>query len=266
MFASNGLMFSYHNIAQDSPQLFEDLSFSQGPNASLAYVVSEYDLGGEGDLFKAPKPIIEEPFVDLDPMASSIPLLSCAEDVMSIEFLKVSEIESSFEKEQLLSDVFYGCSTDLLSKGVEASVSEVVPYPISKNCGEMSGSKASFQKSESFESLCSMEMVHGGAPMGPDFHDFYGMGYSAAAYGIRRSFSEGDIKNLGQGSVSLLNAQHGISEDRKEKLSRYRSKRTKRNFVRKINYACRKTLADNQPRIRGRFAKMELDSSKKLSS
>ncbi|GKV25622.1 hypothetical protein SLEP1_g35026 [Rubroshorea leprosula] len=55
------------------------------------------------------------------------------------------------------------------------------------------------------------------------------------------------------------------TEDRKEKLSRYRNKKTKRNFGRKIKYACRKALADSQPRIRGRFAKTEeSDTSKRL--
>nr|GMD03363.1 zinc finger protein CONSTANS-LIKE 1 isoform X2 [Ipomoea batatas] len=44
---------------------------------------------------------------------------------------------------------------------------------------------------------------------------------------------------------------------RNEKLSRYRMKKGKRNFVRRIKYACRKALADSQPRIRGRFAKTE---------
>jgi hypothetical protein len=47
------------------------------------------------------------------------------------------------------------------------------------------------------------------------------------------------------------------SEERKQKLSRYRKKKVKRNFGRKIKYACRKALADSQPRVRGRFAKIE---------
>ncbi|KAF2601513.1 hypothetical protein F2Q70_00028307 [Brassica cretica] len=32
-------------------------------------------------------------------------------------------------------------------------------------------------------------------------------------------------------------------------------KRNERNFSKKIKYACRKTLADSRPRVRGRFAK-----------
>ncbi|KAL9661055.1 hypothetical protein QQ045_025874 [Rhodiola kirilowii] len=44
-------------------------------------------------------------------------------------------------------------------------------------------------------------------------------------------------------------------EQRKEKIHRYLKKKTERNFGKKIKYACRKTLADSRPRVRGRFAK-----------
>ncbi|XP_010259973.1 PREDICTED: two-component response regulator-like APRR1 isoform X2 [Nelumbo nucifera] len=47
------------------------------------------------------------------------------------------------------------------------------------------------------------------------------------------------------------------AEERKERIERYRSKRNQRNFNKKIKYACRKTLADSRPRIRGRFARNE---------
>ncbi|KAI3421493.1 uncharacterized protein J3R85_012178 [Psidium guajava] len=45
------------------------------------------------------------------------------------------------------------------------------------------------------------------------------------------------------------------AEERKERILKYRAKRTQRNFNKTIKYACRKTLADNRPRIRGRFAR-----------
>ncbi|KAG8088662.1 hypothetical protein GUJ93_ZPchr0010g8749 [Zizania palustris] len=45
------------------------------------------------------------------------------------------------------------------------------------------------------------------------------------------------------------------NEERKEKIDRYIKKRNERNFSKKIKYACRKTLADSRPRVRGRFAK-----------
>ncbi|XP_027344048.1 zinc finger protein CONSTANS-LIKE 2-like [Abrus precatorius] len=44
-------------------------------------------------------------------------------------------------------------------------------------------------------------------------------------------------------------------EEKKVRIERYRSKRNQRNFNKKIKYACRKTLADSRPRIRGRFAR-----------
>ncbi|KAM0916440.1 hypothetical protein ACQ4PT_010163 [Festuca glaucescens] len=47
------------------------------------------------------------------------------------------------------------------------------------------------------------------------------------------------------------------AEQRKEKIDRYIKKRNERNFNKKIKYACRKTLADSRPRVRGRFAKNE---------
>ncbi|BFG34257.1 hypothetical protein CerSpe_205300 [Prunus speciosa] len=44
-------------------------------------------------------------------------------------------------------------------------------------------------------------------------------------------------------------------EEKKERIERYRNKRYLRNFNKTIKYACRKTLADSRPRIRGRFAR-----------
>ncbi|CAN8295643.1 unnamed protein product [Cochlearia groenlandica] len=45
------------------------------------------------------------------------------------------------------------------------------------------------------------------------------------------------------------------AEQKKEKIRKYMKKRNERNFSKKIKYACRKTLADSRPRVRGRFAK-----------
>ncbi|KAK1411247.1 hypothetical protein QVD17_37794 [Tagetes erecta] len=56
-------------------------------------------------------------------------------------------------------------------------------------------------------------------------------------------------------SESFRVANKLTSEERKEKIDRYMKKRNERNFSKKIKYACRKTLADSRPRVRGRFAK-----------
>ncbi|XP_024031653.1 homeobox protein 12 [Morus notabilis] len=91
---------------------------------------------------------------------------------------------------------------------------------------------------------------------------------------MRRVCSTGDLQNFGttrttQRSFSspLANSESSFmeeanfkvgkysAEERKERISKYRAKRTLRNFNKTIKYACRKTLADNRPRIRGRFAR-----------
>ncbi|XP_062120141.1 zinc finger protein CONSTANS-LIKE 1-like isoform X2 [Humulus lupulus] len=239
-------------------------------------MVSEYDMGAEGDLFKAPEPIIEEPVMGLDPVTAAISMVSCGEDVMSRQALKVADIES-FQQEQLLNEVLYECEKDLFEQAaMDMSLSEVldIKIPSLRIDGNFFQenkqlSDSSFQKSISSESLSSMEWMQGSVTK-PNFLDFPVMDFSAA-YGMRRAFSEGDIKTLGNGNISLIHSPHerpmiiskSISEERKEKLSRYRNKKTKRNFGRKIKYACRKALADNQPRIRGRFAKTEESDGKR---
>ncbi|KAL2547559.1 CCT motif family protein [Forsythia ovata] len=91
---------------------------------------------------------------------------------------------------------------------------------------------------------------------------------------LRRVYSTGDLQkmrtNLKTGnalSSSPLSTEKSFMEEanfkvgrysaqeRKERIHRYRAKRTQRNFNKTIKYACRKTLADNRPRVRGRFAR-----------
>ncbi|XP_039035615.1 uncharacterized protein LOC120172143 isoform X2 [Hibiscus syriacus] len=222
MYAGTGLFSPYmHNFSQDFQQ-FEDSFKTQKPDASTnnsvrVSTISEYDLGGEADLFKAPEPIIEE--------LGDISLMS--------QGLKAADVES-IQNEQLL-EVLYGCEKDMMAQA----------------------------KSVSSGCLISMEWVQG-AVIKPNFLDFTRTDFGSA-FGMRRAFSEGDIQTLGNGNVSTIRSPPDrpiflsscSAEDRREKLSRYRNKKTKRNFGRKIKYACRKALADSQPRIRGRFAKIE---------
>ncbi|KAH7853471.1 hypothetical protein Vadar_002824 [Vaccinium darrowii] len=275
MYAETGLMFPYfQNFSQEANQL-EDFCRSHKSNLPMGNLVqtstiSEYDLGAEGDLFKAPEAIIEEPAVGFDPMTAAISMISCGENIISPESLKVADIES-IESEQFLSEVFYECKKDILAKdAIETPLSDVldikipvlgtVENPAAENKLLTAGS---FPKSVSLECLSSMDWMHGPSAR-PDFLDFHGMELGDV-YGMRRSFSDGDIKTLGNGHVSLIHSPHGppqilsncSTEDRQQKLSRYRNKKSKRNFGRKIKYACRKALADTQPRIRGRFAKTE---------
>ncbi|XP_027362585.1 zinc finger protein CONSTANS-LIKE 10-like [Abrus precatorius] len=82
---------------------------------------------------------------------------------------------------------------------------------------------------------------------------------------MRRVCSTGDLQNMKATDMShtespfLEEANFKVgrysAEERKERISKYRAKRSQRKFNKIIKYACRKTLADNRTRIRGRFAR-----------
>lgn len=275
MFAETGLLFPYlQNYSHEFQQL-EEYCMTHKSNASMSDLVqssamSEFDLFVEGDLFKAPETIIEEPEMDLDQMQAAMSMMSGGED-MSSQGLKSSDIDDVLQSEQLLSEVYYDCKKDLLEKAaIESPLSEILEIKIpALNIDENSIQENKpipdvlLSKSVSSGNLSSMDWMHGPA-MKPAFLDFPGIDFNAV-YGMRRAFSEGDIKTLGNGNMSVGQStlerpfllSNCTSEQRQEKLSRYRNKKTRRNFGRKIKYACRKALADSQPRIRGRFAKTE---------
>ncbi|KAF9689314.1 hypothetical protein SADUNF_Sadunf01G0079400 [Salix dunnii] len=73
----------------------------------------------------------------------------------------------------------------------------------------------------------------------------------------QRSFSSAFATESSFVEDSNFKAGRYSAEERKERISKYRAKRNQRNFNKTIKYACRKTLADNRPRIRGRFARNE---------
>ncbi|CAA0812988.1 CCT motif family protein [Striga hermonthica] len=261
-------MFPYFQNFSQEVQQFEEAFCCQQlkplgmPSSTLGQTpaVSDYNLWAGDDLFKAPEPIIEEPTFELDPLAAAISMISCGEDAIPQQSMAVSDIESSIENGQLLSEVFYECQKDLLAKaGNETPLSEVLKIEIPN--------EERFQKSVSSACLRSMELEQQQA--GPGFFDFPVLDFEAV-YGMRRAFSEGDMKTLdNNGNVSQVQSPVGhpkvpsisASEERREKLSRYWSKKSRRNFDRKIKYACRKALADSQPRVRGRFAKTEVSES-----
>lgn len=148
-------------------------------------------------------------------MTAAISMISCGDDVMSHQGLKISDIESSFENEQLFNDVFNDCKKDLLAKeAIETPLSEVldIKIPIANTDEKLTveerlASEGVFQKSGSSESLNSMEWVQGAPPMRPNFLNFPGMDFGAV-YGMRRSFSEGDIKVQFNYSPIVSNHNH----------------------------------------------------------
>ncbi|KAK1320788.1 Zinc finger protein CONSTANS-LIKE 5 [Acorus calamus] len=84
---------------------------------------------------------------------------------------------------------------------------------------------------------------------------------------MRRALSAGDLhQRMNSLQLGRSNSESPVAnessrvgrysaEERRERIERYRTKRNQRNFHKKITYACRKTLADSRPRVRGRFAR-----------
>jgi len=161
-----------------------------------ASTISEYDLGGAGDLFKAPEAVIEEPITRLDPMTAAISMISGPEDVISSQGLKASDIVS-LQSEPLLSEVFYECKKDLLAKGaIGASIAEVMEMKvplmsIDENQSQENNLTAQlpFPKCVSSGSLSSISGLK------PSFLDFAEVDFrDGTLSGMRRAYSEGEIK------------------------------------------------------------------------
>lgn len=163
--------------------------------------ICEYDMVGEGDLFEAPQPqpYIDETFIGLDPVMAAISMISCAEEVISPEGLKVADFQS-LQNDQLLNEVYYECEKDLLEK---AALERPLPEDLNIEIPVLNPEEnqipenkpfldASIQKSTSLECLSSMDLMQG-PTIKPSFIDFSDMDFSSV-YGMRRAFSEGDIK------------------------------------------------------------------------
>ncbi|XP_071713569.1 uncharacterized protein [Rutidosis leptorrhynchoides] len=204
--------------------------------------ISGYELGGEWDLFNEPQPITEQPFVSLNYMSMNL----CGEDFISQE-IKSADVEL-FQNDYFLRNLYYEFEDTLLK--VPSSPSSALDFKIPETEINSTGVKETmhFQgkivKSVSSDSL----MYVSEDQVSPNAVKFSEM-ESKKVYGMRRAFSEGNIKTHITGAHT--------NETRMQKLSRYRDKKTKRNFERKVKYAYRKKLADSQPRVKGRFVKTE---------
>ncbi|URE33991.1 CCT motif family protein [Musa troglodytarum] len=254
----------------------EDLLTTNFPDAASnpstlfqTCAVSEYDLGGEGDLFKAPKPILEESVLAFDPIAAANSMIFGGESIAMEDKIEIADME--IRNEDPFCEAFYDCKNDRLATSTDAPVPETEEVAVGENNNIFAVGPS--QKSVGFGCLSSVDCTNGSlqrglSSIGPCLLDVHEMNLEAA-FGMR-AYSEGDIQSIGiinnlvhghmniVPSFELLSTNEGLKiEERIQKLSRYRKKRTKRNFHRKIKYACRKALADSQPRIRGRFAKIE---------
>jgi hypothetical protein len=175
-------------------------------------LVSEYDLGGEGDLFKAPEPFIDDPLLSLDPVAAGISMMSDSEAAMD-ETIKATDI-GTIQNDPLLCEVLYQCEKELMEKSaIEETISELLDVKIPMlQVEEMSRQaeepliqvelstlekekssipECSLQKSVSSGCLNSADLING--PIRPNFLNFQGLDFETA-FGMRRAYSEGDIQ------------------------------------------------------------------------
>ncbi|XP_078429371.1 uncharacterized protein LOC144701437 [Wolffia australiana] len=167
---------------------------NQNPRSSQNRSVAQYDLGGEGDLFKAPEPIMEEP-EEFDLLAAAISSMIAPEEIIAESIQGVN----GMRRDSSECDILQAHDQMIYS---ENQTNTLFPLPEDQRIGQ-SFPLPSVPRNERQPTICE-----------------------------------------------------GV-EDREQKLSRYRRKKMKRNFGRKIEYAGRKALADSQPRVRGRFAKTE---------
>ncbi|KAJ7955471.1 CCT motif protein [Quillaja saponaria] len=166
-----------------------------------------------------------------------------------------------------------------------SSVPSYVPLnPSSPSCSFLSPTMGAYMTPGAINTALSADSagIFGGSlllrselqPQEMEYQGENGGIYSADS--MQRVFNPPDLQALstdsqqlvaGAGSSAPLTSEMSNLEDstfkvgklsveqRKEKIHRYMKKRNERNFSKKIKYACRKTLADSRPRVRGRFAK-----------
>lgn len=161
--------------------------------AESSNISAEYDIGEEGDLFKAPDPILEESILAVDPLSAALTMISCGEDtsqgLCELPDLDLGSLQSG---QQLLDKAFYECEQDLMMKSaMESSFSDVLDI---KNISVVAtiDENQDMQKSVSSENLSSMDWSQAQQEtiMIQNFPDFdFG-----SVYGMRRAFSEGDIQ------------------------------------------------------------------------
>ena len=126
-------------------------------------LILEYDLGGEGDLFKAPEPIIEEP-----------PLLLPAGDDDAINVG--------------LFEALYECEKELMEKSViEETISELLDVEIAMLRVEEEVPAGELHNSPSSGSDTLSPSVW------PNFLDFQGLDLEAA-FGLSTAYCQGDIQ------------------------------------------------------------------------
>ncbi|WCJ41151.1 CCT motif family protein [Euphorbia peplus] len=149
---------------------------------------------------------------------------------------------------------------EYMEVGSSSTSSYGSPSSVASYCTCTTQQPSLMQRSMSSHSLVQRNMYYGHCNLGC---------VDIESSPFRRVFSTGDLhvhkvgrereSPLSSESNAIIESMNRASkyspEEKKERIERYRTKRTQRNFNKKIKYACRKTLADSRPRVRGRFAR-----------
>lgn len=153
------------------------------------------------------------------------------------------------------------------TQNIDESAVKFVQRGSSSNSFLHNGHNSSFRAR--FDSVLETQNLRNQMLTPPDESSIFASGQ------MRRVCSTGDLQNVNTNNMaktnvlssSPLSAEKSLmeeanfkigrysAEERKERIDRYKAKRTQRNFNKTIKYACRKTLADSRLRIRGRFAR-----------
>ncbi|GMI71689.1 hypothetical protein HRI_000838200 [Hibiscus trionum] len=228
----------------DYQSLF-DLPFSPFCDSSSDYNVQQNPVVESG--------CADQLFADLLP-SHQLENLSLCQTTQFPSLSFASNLEVKNEESRVDFDSAYG---DVHNNG-----GKYLQRSFSSNCFE---GKPSFSFKPHFDSLMESHSFDGQALSLPENSFFISQ--------MRKVSSTGDLESMRdvhstQRSISNPSAMENSSmeetpfkvgrynaEERQERISKYKAKRSQRNFNKTIKYACRKTLADTRPRIRGRFAR-----------
>ncbi|KAI3756414.1 hypothetical protein L1987_56234 [Smallanthus sonchifolius] len=218
----------------------------------------------------APTNTTTTPLLSSSPPSHQLESLSLNQMGNSVNSLDLCPIEVKTEESQLPFYDYYQVNTNsFLPHSYGGCENAVKMMQRSYSSKSFDGRPNGFLFQPKFDSLIESSNLQSQFLTSPDH------GSSSSSSHMRRVCSTGDLQSLkvGQQSQRLSSSPLGTEgsfmeeanfkvgryspEERKERILRYKAKRTQRNFNKTIKYACRKTLADNRPRIRGRFARTD---------
>ncbi|XP_071727617.1 uncharacterized protein [Rutidosis leptorrhynchoides] len=220
---------------------------------------------------------LDIPFDEVDQIAPTTTLLSSSPPSHQLESLTLyqfgnsvnsldlSPIEVKTEKSQLPFYDYYLNNNSFLPHSYNGSDNAMKLMQRSFSSKSYSARPNDFLFQPKFDNLIESSNLHSQVLTSPD--------HGLSSSHMRRVCSAGDLHSLKSNQTSQSLSPSPLAsegsfmeapnfkvgryspEERKERIWRYKAKRTQRNFNKTIKYACRKTLADNRPRIRGRFAR-----------